>query len=201
MPTLAELYPAYGIQAPSIGLGALGGQQGGSFASLPIGALAALVQQQGASRPALASYGRPTQAPTSGAPNDYLSAIRGFEGFSERPYWDVRQWTSGYGTRANGPNDVVDRAEADRRLQSEWTSSLGQVRGLGAPLTPGREAALASLTFNAGPSWMTSGLGSAVRAGDWDAARQLFLQYNRAGGQYNPGLANRRAAEAAWFGY
>jgi lysozyme len=48
---------------------------------------------------------------------------------------------------------------------------------------------------------MTSGLGSAVRAGDWDAARQLFLQYNRAGGQYNPGLANRRAAEAAWFGY
>lgn len=203
MPTLAELYPAYQLRSPS--LGALG--QSGAFAGLPMGALATLLSQRGdtaaVGQPALASFGQQASpaTPATDAPTDYLAAIRRFEGFRANPYWDVRQWTSGYGTRAEHPGEVIDRAEAERRLQAEWASALAQVRGVGVPLTPGREAALASLTFNAGPSWMTSGLGGAVRAGDWDQARNLFLQYNRAGGQFNPGLANRRAAEAAWFAY
>jgi lysozyme len=32
-----------------------------------------------------------------------------------------------------------------------------------------------------------------------DRARTLFQQYNHAGGQVNPGLTQRRMAEASWF--
>jgi hypothetical protein len=158
MPTLAELYPAYQLRSPS--LGALG--QTGTFGGLPMGALATLLSQRGdtgaVGQPALAGFSQPaavsptaTAATTTGTPTDYLAAIRHFEGFRERPYWDVRQWTSGYGTRAAHPGETIDRAEAERRLQAEWASALAQVRGIGVPLTPGREAALASLTLRQFP--------------------------------------------------
>ena len=71
---------------------------------------------------------------------------------------------------------------------------------LGVPLDPGKKAALTSLTYNAGPKWMQSGLGQAVKAGDWNTAKQRFLQYNKADGQTLPGLVKRRMAEASWLG-
>lgn len=129
----------------------------------------------------------------------YLDAVRRFEGFYPRPYWDVRQWTSGYGTRAGGPGEVIDRAEAERRLVAELTRARDLVRGFGVQMTPGQEAALTSLTFNAGDSWMRSGLGAAIRAGDWDRARGIFTQYVNADGQPLPGLVRRRAEEVGWF--
>ena len=131
--------------------------------------------------------------------DEYLGAIRGFEGFHRRPYWDYRQWTSGYGTRASGPGEEIDQGEADRRFRTELGSARDRVRGLGVTLSPGQEAALTSLTYNAGPGWMNSGLGAAVRAGDWRSARQRFLQYVNAGGRPLPGLVRRRGVEAAWL--
>ena len=131
--------------------------------------------------------------------DNYVAAIKGFEGYNPRPYWDVRQWTSGYGTRARGPGETIDRQEAERRLQAELGSARDRVRSLGATMTPGQEAALTSLTYNAGPGWMNAGLGRAVRAGDWGDARSRFLQYVNAGGRPLEGLRSRREAEAAWF--
>jgi GH24 family phage-related lysozyme (muramidase) len=133
-------------------------------------------------------------------PSDYLNRIKQFEGFYAKPYWDYKQWTSGYGTRASGPNDVVDQAEAERRLQSEIANAAGLVDRFAPNLDPGTRAALTSLTFNAGGKWMESGLGQAIKSGDMDRARATFLQYANAGGQHLPGLAKRRAAEVAWFG-
>jgi len=133
-------------------------------------------------------------------PSDYLDKIKKFEGFYAKPYWDYKQWTSGYGTRAAGPNDVVDQAEAERRLQAEIANAAGLVDRFAPNLDPGTRAALTSLTFNAGGKWMESGLGQAIKSGDMDRARATFLQYANAGGQRLPGLANRRAAEVAWFG-
>jgi hypothetical protein len=67
-------------------------------------------------------------------------------------------------------------------------------------LPPGVRAALTSLTYNAGPGWQQSGLGEAIKSGDYDKAQGIFLQYNKAGGEVNPGLVARRQKEAAWFG-
>jgi hypothetical protein len=47
---------------------------------------------------------------------------------------------------------------------------------------------------------MRSGLGAAVREGDLDRARQIFVQYTKAGGVDLPGLTTRRLEEVTWFG-
>lgn len=132
--------------------------------------------------------------------DDYINKIKQFEGFHKNPYWDVRQFTVGYGTRARDRNDLVDEAEADRRLRSEIANAAGLVDRFAPHLDPGTRAALTSLTFNAGPKWQQSGLGAAIKAGDMDAARASFLQYANADGQHLPGLANRRQQEVSWFG-
>lgn len=130
----------------------------------------------------------------------WLDQIKKFEGFYSKPYWDARQWSVGYGSKASGPNDMVDRAEADRRLSNELGAAAKYVDQFAPNLDAGTRAALVSLTYNAGPSWMTSGLGRAIQAGDMDAARQSFLQYNKSEGRELPGLVSRRHAEANWFG-
>jgi lysozyme len=128
----------------------------------------------------------------------YVDRIKKFEGYAARPVWDYKQYSGGYGTRAQ-PGMVFTPETADAALRSELGQAKNHVAKLGVQLTPGQEAALTSLTFNAGPGWMNAGLGQAVKAGDWDKATSLFQQYNKAGGEVLPGLVSRRAAEASWM--
>jgi lysozyme len=128
----------------------------------------------------------------------YVDQIKKFEGYAARPVWDYKQYSGGYGTRAQ-PGMTFTPETADAALRQELGQAKSHVAKLGVPLTPGQEAALTSLTFNAGPGWMNAGLGQAVKAGDWDKATSLFQQYNKAGGEVLPGLVSRRAAEAQWM--
>lgn len=130
----------------------------------------------------------------------YLDSIRAFEGFTERAQWDYAQHSNGYGTRALFPGEIIDRAEAERRFQSEIASARAIVERHAANADEGTKAALTSLTFNAGEKWTRDGLGDAVRRGDLQAVRSIFLEYNKAGGKLLEGLAARRAAEAEWIG-
>ena|GEM_PF-3473968 len=140
-------------------------------------------------------------APDDGLSPEVIEFAKRFEPFSAIPYWDHRQWTSGWGTRALSPNEQIDEATAEARLRAElgqWQRFVNSV----APNAPeGIKKALTDLSFNTGQSWANSGLGAAVRAGDWATARQKFLQYNKAGGKVLPGLVNRRQAGVnKWFG-
>lgn len=129
----------------------------------------------------------------------YLDAIKRFEGFTADAKWDYAQFSNGYGTRARFDGERITRAEAERRFQTEILEAAAVVERHAARLDAGTKAALTSLTFNAGPKWTRSGLGEAIRQGDLDTARTLFLQYDKADGRQLPGLAARRQAEAAWF--
>jgi GH24 family phage-related lysozyme (muramidase) len=129
----------------------------------------------------------------------YVNAIKQFEGFAPSASWDYRQYTNGYGTRARFPGERISREEAEQRFNDELGGAGDLVASNFPDLPQGHHAALTSLTFNAGPGWMNSGLGDAVRAGDWDTARRLFQQYNKAGGAVLNGLSSRRAEEASWF--
>jgi GH24 family phage-related lysozyme (muramidase) len=131
--------------------------------------------------------------------SQYLDAIKSSEGYQATPKWDYKQWTSGYGTRASGPDEVLDKAGHEQRFSDEVGKASSYVDSIAPNAPEGVKAALTSLTFNAGNTWANSGLGAAVRAGDYDTARNHFLQYNKAGGEFNQGLADRRAREAAWF--
>jgi len=130
----------------------------------------------------------------------YLDAIRNFEGYAPQAQWDYAQLSNGYGTRARFAGEVIDRAEAERRFQSEVSAARSIVEKAAPHVDEGTKAALTSLTYNAGTAWIDSGLGDAVRRGDIDTARDIFLQYNKAGGEVLPGLVTRRSQEAMWIG-
>lgn len=130
----------------------------------------------------------------------YLDAIRSFEGFTERAAWDYKQYSSGYGTRARFAGEVIDKAEAELRFQTEIAKAREAVMRFAPALDDGSTAALTSLTHNAGTGWMRSGLGQAIKSGDITAAKAIFQRYVHAGGEVLPGLVRRRVAEAEWFG-
>lgn len=128
-----------------------------------------------------------------------IDQIKEFEGYREQPYWDQKQYTSGYGTKANAPDERIDQATAEQRLQTAIAAAAAHVDSVNPNLPQGARDALISLTYNAGPGWAKAGLGDLVRAGDLEGARARLLQYNKAGWEVNPALVKRRAAEAAWF--
>jgi len=135
---------------------------------------------------------------------EYLDAIKKSEGYTPDASWDYKQYSSGYGTKAQPGDENIppDQRQAvyEQRFQDEVSKAAASVDSFNPNLPPGVRAALTSLTYNAGPGWQQSGLGQAVKAGDWDKAQSIFLQYNHAGGNVDPGLTARRQREAAWFG-
>lgn len=130
----------------------------------------------------------------------YLENIKQFEGFTAKAKWDFAQDSNGYGTKARYAGEVIDRVEAERRFAAEIASAKAAVTRFAPGLDEGTAAALTSLTFNAGPGWMRSGLGEAIKAGDLEAAKQVFVQYVHAGGHRLAGLEARRAVEVQWIG-
>lgn len=132
--------------------------------------------------------------------SSYLSAIQKFEGFAQKAQWDYAQYTNGYGTKALSANETITRAEAERRFKSEIGEARALVDRFAPDLDEGTRSALTSLTFNAGTAWMKSGLGRAVQGGDLERVREIFVLYNKAGGEVLPGLVARRAVEVSWIG-
>ena len=132
--------------------------------------------------------------------DQYVEGIKQSEGFTPKATWDYKQNSNGYGTKAKFPGEVIDKAEAEKRFADEIGKAAAIVDKFAPDIDEGTRAALVSLTFNAGSKWTTAGLGQAIKSGDMEKARQLFLEYNKAGGDTLPGLAERRRKEAQWIG-
>src|SRR5437870_745693 len=65
-----------------------------------------------------------------------VTAVKQFEGCSPRAFWDYRQYSIGYGTRALSPRETIDcETEAEQRLIIELGRAQMQVDALGVPLT------------------------------------------------------------------
>ncbi len=128
-----------------------------------------------------------------------LDQIKAFEGYTPKAQWDHKQYSIGYGTRAAGAGETITPEEAERRLNEEVSKARALVENFAPNAPEGVKAALTSLTYNAGGDWMNSGLGQEIKSGNYAGAKDNFLAYNKASGQYNQGLANRRAQEVAWF--
>ena len=139
----------------------------------------------------------------AGLDSQYIDAIKATEGYTPQATWDYKQYSSGYGTKAQPGDETIPQDQLkqvyEQRFQDEIAKAAAHVDSFAPNLPPGVRAALTSLTFNAGPGWSQSGLGEAVKSGDWDKAREIFLQYNKAGGKVDNGLVARRGREAAWF--
>ncbi len=129
----------------------------------------------------------------------FVDFLKRQEGFVAKAKWDYKQYTNGYGTRALSASEVIDEAEALRRLRVEAQAAAAHVREFAPGLAKGPTQALIDLTFNAGPGWEHEHLGAAVKAGDLAKAKEYLQQYVHAGGQVLDALVKRRAADVAMF--
>jgi lysozyme len=151
------------------------------------------------------------QKANNGVSETVIEHIKSMESFTPVSKWDFKQHSYGYGTRAPGPGIPITKAEAEKELSFEVGKAAREVDAFQPGLPPGVRDAMISLTFNAGPGqWTTGGLGAALKAGDYQRAKEIFLQYNKAGGSTQNvlsgtgagvlgGLVKRREKEAAWF--
>lgn len=136
----------------------------------------------------------------SGSMEDRLKKL---EGYSEKPYADFKQTSSGYGTKAQPGDENIPpeqrQAVYTQRLRNELSSAYQIVDNFAPGLAKGARDALADLTYNTGSAWTSSGLGQAIHAGDMEKAKSILPQYNQAGGEVNPALVKRRAEELTWW--
>jgi len=127
-----------------------------------------------------------------------LHLIEGFEGFSSCPYQDVTGvWTIGYGeayVSAGTPCESRATAEAKLRYQVvrnyEWA-----VHAVSRTFGQHAVDALDSFAYNLGAGIFYGTLRADLARHAYFAAGQIMLQYDRAGGQVLPGLAERRRIE------
>lgn len=140
-----------------------------------------------------------TQLPSVAVDDALVSYIKKQEGFRAKAYWDFKQWSIGYGTRATSPDETVDEQEADKRLRVELALADKDLTDFAQNLPKGVHQALLDLTYNAGSGWQRAKLGELVRAQNWAAVKADLLNYNHAGGKVNADLTARRSDEAKWI--
>lgn len=111
-------------------------------------------------------------------------------------------WTIGWGaTGADiGPDTIWTQAQCDARLIKDVARHAAQVdKALaGAPVTQAQFDALVSFHYNTGAIARAT-LTARHRAGDYRAASEEFMRWNRAGGRVLKGLVRRRLAEAQLY--
>jgi GH24 family phage-related lysozyme (muramidase) len=137
-------------------------------------------------------------------PADLAERVKKLEGYSEKPYADFKQTSSGYGTKAQPGDESIPpdqrRAVYESRLYNELGRAANIVDNFAPGLPKGTRDALISLTYNAGSAWTSSGLGHKIQAGDLEGAKANFGQYINAGDRPSDALINRRATELSWWG-
>lgn len=132
-----------------------------------------------------------------------IEFIKRQEGFRSKAYWDVKQWSVGYGTGGPGigKNTVVTKAQADallrQRVRLDEKAVNASVR---RPMTQGQFDSMVSMSYNIG--YNRIGKTQTVRhfnAGNIEKAANSFYGWTNAGGKRNAGLVKRRGQERSMF--
>ncbi len=127
--------------------------------------------------------------------------IQPWEGRELKAYQDVvGVWTICYGeTKGVRPGDVATPAQCDERLARSVQQYANALDACVVPELPTKtEAALISWTYNVGVGAACgSTLVKLLNTGNFVAACDQLMRWNRAGGRVVNGLTNRRTAERA----
>lgn len=95
--------------------------------------------------------------------------------------------------------DTIDQATADAEFNNQIKRYQNFQNLVTVPLSESQKAALTSFEYNLGGGiWKKDAMPiiTAINNGDLNKAGQLMQQYNKAGGKFVQGLANRRNEEA-----
>ena len=121
--------------------------------------------------------------------------------FRATPYWDEKQYTSGYGTKAKSKDEVITEEEARKRLNQQVEVARKAVKRLeekyDKPFTEGQTKALISFTYN-------TGQGNLMKLADKgnrgiSEIGDMLTEYVYAGKKKLPGLVKRRELEYQIF--
>ena len=130
-----------------------------------------------------------------------VNYIKNVEGFRAKAYWDIKQYTNGYGTEAKSPDEVITEAEAERRLREKLQETQDYVSAYlqknGYDFTQGQLDALTSFTYNLGPGGLKQLTNNGTRS--LDEIKAKLVEYNKAGGEVLAGLVKRRSQELEMF--
>ena len=131
-----------------------------------------------------------------------VSLVKQFEGFSATAYWDVSQWTIGYGTTGVAGQTMTE-AEADLALRDRLNTINSKINEFTARsnlyLSQNQHDALVCFSFNCGTDWTTQG-GRFYEAVTHNSDVNTFLfaisLWANVGSTPDKTLLNRRLAEA-----
>lgn len=129
--------------------------------------------------------------------------IKQYEGLRLKPYLDQKGIpTIGWGHTKGVTMDMapitIEQAEAFFKADIADTC-IGIINYFGALLNDNQFSALVSLCYNAGLEVLRGHVGLAIKAQDYAAAANHFLDWHYVNKVDDPGLDNRRAAERKLF--
>jgi len=147
------------------------------------------------------------------ASDECIEVLKKYEGFSSKPYWDVSQWTVGYGTRC--PSDKLEeyrangitKEEAEKLLRnyvSKYEADLHYFEDkYNISFNQGQLDALILFSYNCGSGWVYSTAQNFHQAiAEQATGNELIYWFSRwckAGSSINTALLRRRLCEANMY--
>jgi GH24 family phage-related lysozyme (muramidase) len=139
------------------------------------------------------------------ASDSAIKMIAGFETFQPRAYRDNKQYSIGYGTKTDDPDEIAGRktiteSDAMSRLQSFVNNVTPTVGSMAKKKHWGQNQfdAMVSFTYNLGPGALGQVTENGNRTNQQIANK--IPEYNHGeGGKVMPGLTRRRSAEQSLF--
>lgn len=123
---------------------------------------------------------------------EYLPLL---EGFSSKPYWDVKRYSWGYGTAAPGPTGSITRAQGIADAISYAMSDMDDLlRRITRNLNANQWAAYLLFAYNLGIG-NAYNLVAEINAGDDTVLEREWKRYVYSGGEIDQALVNRRMKE------
>ena len=130
-----------------------------------------------------------------------INFIKKKEGFSSKAYKDHKQYSIGYGTKANRPDEVITEAEANVRLREHVAKSQKTVVEFGKKHSydwnQNQIDALTSFVYNLGPGALNQVTDNGKRSNQ--EIMKKIPEYNKASGEVNKALVQRRNEELSMF--
>ena len=131
-----------------------------------------------------------------------VNLIKQFEGFSASAYWDVNQWTIGYGTPATA-GQTISEADADQALRLRLSTINQAINQFTASnnlyLNQYQHDALVCFSFNCGTDWTTQSgrfRSAVVNGAGVDEFLFAISLWANVSSTPDANLLNRRLAEA-----
>jgi lysozyme len=134
--------------------------------------------------------------------NAGLQIIKESEGLRLEAYNLGGQWLIGYGhSRTAKAGMTITESEAERLLREDVRASENAVKNMvEVPMNVNQFSAMVSLAYNLGSGGFAgSTVLEQINQGDYQGAADAFRNYNRAGGQVNEHLTERREKERTLF--